>query len=260
VALLLSEHADLRSDQVVEVVRRTAKPLPSLAGKTVSGGMVDAAELLTFDPSGDIPGVPFPGQSGATVNGELTDSKIDVVYRLELAAGELLELDLTGPANADFDLHLFGPKATTVFSTDGLLASSEGLTSTETIEYRVLETGTYYVDVYAYSGTGPFSLTASWANRPGVYENNNAAVVFGQHFRTNANNASHSGSTIRQTHATLGDVSTRWAELSFYGSGVATSPSSTLPTAWSTCRSTVSPIRRSACTRPRRSTSSRCSR
>jgi thermitase len=46
VALLVAQHPEYSAAQLVQRVLATTKPLPSLAGRTVSGGLVDAAKAL----------------------------------------------------------------------------------------------------------------------------------------------------------------------------------------------------------------------
>lgn len=49
-ALILSQYPQLSALQVKERILNSVKPLPSLQGKTVSGGMVDAYAALTWQP------------------------------------------------------------------------------------------------------------------------------------------------------------------------------------------------------------------
>ncbi len=49
-ALILSQYPQLSALQVKENILNSVKPLPSLQGKTVSGGMVDAYAALTWQP------------------------------------------------------------------------------------------------------------------------------------------------------------------------------------------------------------------
>ena len=46
VALVMSQHPEYTPQQVVQTINSTTKPLPSLAGKTISGGMIDAYNAL----------------------------------------------------------------------------------------------------------------------------------------------------------------------------------------------------------------------
>jgi hypothetical protein len=51
VALVAGQHPELTAPALVQRIIATVKPLPSLAGTTVSGGMVDAYNALTSTPS-----------------------------------------------------------------------------------------------------------------------------------------------------------------------------------------------------------------
>lgn len=52
VSLLVGLHPDWLAEQLVQRVRATVKPLPGLAGKTVTGGIVDAAQAVGVAGSG----------------------------------------------------------------------------------------------------------------------------------------------------------------------------------------------------------------
>jgi subtilisin family serine protease len=58
VSLVEGLHPNLTAAELVYLVRATTKPLPSLVGKTISGGMVDAAQAL---------GLPGSGQDGGGI-------------------------------------------------------------------------------------------------------------------------------------------------------------------------------------------------
>jgi Bacterial Ig-like domain len=65
-----------------------------------------------------------------------------------------------GPVGTDFDLYLFDQTATTVLSTNGLVAKSIGPTSTETISHPSSSGGTFYIDLNGASGAqGTYTLT-----------------------------------------------------------------------------------------------------
>jgi thermitase len=73
VALLVAQHPEYTAAQLVQRVLATTKPLSSLAGRTVSGGIVDAAKAL--------------GVSGATAS-PLTLGSDDAVLAMILASPE----------------------------------------------------------------------------------------------------------------------------------------------------------------------------
>jgi hypothetical protein len=51
VALLAGLHPELSAERLVDIIRATTKPIPGVAMKTVTGGMVDAYQALTADPA-----------------------------------------------------------------------------------------------------------------------------------------------------------------------------------------------------------------
>jgi serine protease len=84
-----------------------------------------------------------PGRS--QVAGDIEDG-----YRVTLAAGQVLTLTIGDAIAGDLDLYLFDEAG-------NLVASSEGVGVTETI--TVTTSGTYIIDVYAYSGATNYVLT-----------------------------------------------------------------------------------------------------
>jgi thermitase len=104
----------------------------------------------------NIPGVPLPA---SPVNGALNKSTDEAdVYRVELAAGEQLSVQMTGPAPpTDYDLYLFGPGSTSIY-TDTPVATRESSASAETMRYVARSSGTYYLVAYSFEGSGPYRL------------------------------------------------------------------------------------------------------
>jgi predicted ribosomally synthesized peptide with SipW-like signal peptide len=82
----------------------------------------------------------------------------DNVYRVSLTAGQTYWFWLDGPTTADLDLFLYNPDATTVDSTATIVDGSAVDGSQEWFSHYADRTGYYYVDVYAYSGSGSFTL------------------------------------------------------------------------------------------------------
>ena len=77
VALVEGLHPELTAPEVVQWIDATVKPLPSLQGTTISGGMVDAYNAVTYTPSPQ-------GQSISS----LTRSQADPGQRRELDPGD----------------------------------------------------------------------------------------------------------------------------------------------------------------------------
>ncbi len=75
----------------------------------------------------------------------------DDYFSIHLTAGQTLTATMTGPNDADFDLYLYN-------SNGNIVARSEEFTSSETIIYTTVVSGTYYINPYAYSGFGTYYL------------------------------------------------------------------------------------------------------
>lgn len=103
----------------------------------------------------DIPGVALPADpvSGALDYG--TD--IDDVFSVSLSEGERLTVSLAAPAGSDFDLHLYGPEATSVLVADPL-ASAETTGYPDTLSFVAPADGVYFLDAFCFSGTGGYQL------------------------------------------------------------------------------------------------------
>lgn len=99
-----------------------------------------------------IPASPFVG----TLDGD-TETDIDDVYAVNLSAGQSLTVALKGPGDADFDLYLYAPGTTDV-EVDPVEASSDWSGSIELLNYVADVSGTYYLDVYAFQGSGSYTL------------------------------------------------------------------------------------------------------
>ncbi len=81
------------------------------------------------------------------------------VYNVQLAEGKKYTFKLTGPAGVDYDLALWDPKATSLWSREPVRFSA-GSGSSETITYTVPagKGGRYYVAVFSYGGSGGYKL------------------------------------------------------------------------------------------------------
>src|SRR3990172_4277003 len=82
-----------------------------------SSGVARAAD------DSDIPGVPLPG---SVATGQLGGPIYDHVYSIDIPAQRILLVSLIGDPGTDFDLYLFNSTATTVYSTQGQGAASNG--------------------------------------------------------------------------------------------------------------------------------------
>lgn len=179
-ALLMAAHPEWSVAKVKQQIMTTTKPLSSMAGKSVSGGLVDALAAVTGSDDNDVPGIPYPAW-GAWVNDRLDGdnfSDLDDVYRVTLKKGQPVRVELHGAPGTDFDLYLFGPQTTTVNDISTLMAWSESYGSNEFIEYTAPADGTYYIDAFGYQGNGTYSMKAEWGFGPGWYDANHPALTW----------------------------------------------------------------------------------
>ncbi|MBC9784485.1 S8 family serine peptidase [Heliobacterium chlorum] len=209
-ALLYSQNPGLSATDVINRLKNTGTPLGSLQGYVGSGRMINAYNALTNSgpiSDNDIPGVPF---KDAFVEENLTEqSDTDDVYSVYLEQGQPFSINLSGQSGTDFDLYLYSPYATTVNNSEGMLAFSENVASSEeSIKYTAPESGVYYIDVYTYKGTGSYYLYTG--NGPGVYEDTSSQLQYSGPW-ANLSGA-YSNGTAKQINA-RGSV-----ELTFVGS------------------------------------------
>lgn len=178
-ALVLSRYPDLDPVGVKQKIMNTCDPDPYFAGLTVTGGIVDAAKAVV-DPNDEIPGVPYPS-SGKTVTGNLdsSGSDLDDVFKIYLPEGSSVQATMKGNGTADYDLYLYSPEATTVSDVDQIVAASENYgPGDETINYTAPYSGYYYIDVFAYAGSGNYTLTATWGNNNGIYDDSSSVLDY----------------------------------------------------------------------------------
>ncbi|MHB1450810.1 MAG: cell wall-binding repeat-containing protein [Coriobacteriia bacterium] len=111
----------------------------------------------------DIPGAPLMAPLQSATYSSMLNWVIDTddVLPLELVAGDTVTLTLAheqpGPTD-DFDLFLCAPDAVSVLDEGYVAWSLTEDTSAETLTYTAGVSGTYYVDVYAYDGSGAYTL------------------------------------------------------------------------------------------------------
>lgn len=138
-------------------VRSFAKPgvRLAIAVLVVAATVPVAAPPAMGAADDDIPGVAIPASPIAGTLDEATD--FDDVYAVNLNAGQSITVALKGPGNADFDLYLYPPGSTDM-TVDPLAAGSSASGSVELLNYTAEGPGTYYLDVYSYSGSGGYTL------------------------------------------------------------------------------------------------------
>ncbi|TCP31763.1 subtilase family protein [Scopulibacillus darangshiensis] len=176
-ALLYSEHPDFTPEKVSSLLQKSGKASITLSGKVKSGKMVDAYRALTFsngDGDNDIPGTPFKGPEVKGTLDQKTDT--DDVYSLDMKAGETITLYLGGEKGTDYDLYLFNKGTKTIQSLEDMMVYSENEGTQEAITFTAKQEGTYYIDVYAYQGTGSYTLVSG--NGPGTYDDASSAITY----------------------------------------------------------------------------------
>ncbi|MDR4949950.1 S8 family serine peptidase [Neobacillus cucumis] len=171
-ALVLATHPSYTAANIKQALMDTSKKLSTLTGKVVSGGLINVGSAVSYtaDNDNDIPGTTWTGSKVSNSLDAATDT--DDVYAVTLSKGEKITASLSGAAGTDFDLYLYDSKATTVKSSDGILKSSEkGGTSSESVTFVAPAAGTYYLDTYAYSGKGTYTLSVTLGGTAGIYDN-----------------------------------------------------------------------------------------
>ena len=109
----------------------------------------------------NLPGIALPA---SPVHGTLDQSgDLADIYQIDLQAGQQLSVYMAGPTSADFDLWLFGPGSTSI-DVDAPIVKRESAYSDELLRYAATAPGTYSVMVYAYRGSGAYSL--DWSVDP----------------------------------------------------------------------------------------------
>ncbi|MDO8942018.1 MAG: cell wall-binding repeat-containing protein, partial [Desulfobacterales bacterium] len=81
-------------------------------------------------------------------------------YKWTLSEGQRFEATLTAEAGTDFDIYLYGPDGVTP------LAWSNGGSYPEHLMWDVTATGTYYIEVVSFSGSGAYGVEFSTVATP----------------------------------------------------------------------------------------------
>jgi Bacterial pre-peptidase C-terminal domain len=88
-------------------------------------------------------------------------SAVRDVFSVHLQSGQTLDASMTADLGTDFDLFLYGPKVTSIDeTTTPRMTWSAGPTSVEHFTFMAADSGTYYLDVHAFSGSGLYTLDA----------------------------------------------------------------------------------------------------
>ncbi|RXJ02246.1 hypothetical protein DS745_07610 [Anaerobacillus alkaliphilus] len=182
-ALIKSLHPSIKPEETIELVKKSGKYVSSLEGLVSSSKVVSAYNSLKANASQvkhDIPGIPVESE---IIEGQLdNNNNSDDVYSIMLNKGQKLQLSLTGDTGTDFDLYLFNPQSKTVHLSEGIIAYSENPnTSNEKITFIAKENGLYFINIFAYSGTGNYTLSIGLEDQvygAGVYEENHPGLIY----------------------------------------------------------------------------------
>ena len=142
-----------------------------LATALVLTAMLTAASpaAATAPPDDVLPGTPLPPSVVSDSLDAATDPRD--CYHVALTAGETLQLSLStdsalATADCDLDIYLYGPGAAPGVPSQATAVAKADLPLyyPETLSYRAPATGTYYIELSAFRGSGPAHLT--WAILP----------------------------------------------------------------------------------------------
>lgn len=212
-ALVLSRYSSYTPAILRDAIVQTVTPLSSLKGLIGKEGLINSGGAVKYQPDNDIPGLPFPATSVNNTLSSTTD--LDDVYSIKLQKGEKVAVTLSGATGTDFDIYLYNPTATTVKSSAGMVAYSEKSgTSSESFTYIAMEDGTYYLDVYAYKGSGSYTAKALFGATAGTYENTSKEIGYIGTWG-NISNSNTSGGSYASTN-TVGSK----AQFVFNGTGI----------------------------------------
>jgi len=130
---------------------------------TGEGAYVDEVSITGSGSGGaddDIPGVAIPSSPFTGSLSRATD--YDDVFQIALTAGQTLTAGLTGPSGSDFRLYLYAPGTASVKdpNTPFVAGATKG-SYPRSFSYTPTQSGTYYLDVYSYSGDGGYTVTYS---------------------------------------------------------------------------------------------------
>jgi uncharacterized membrane protein len=103
-------------------------------------------------------GTPWgPLTSGQTIQSQICPGDPRDLYYFNAGGAVQVTIDLTNvPGNADFGLYLWNESGAT-----SLAGSRKGAGQNEHIVYTLPGAGRYYIDVYPWSGSGPYTLQGS---------------------------------------------------------------------------------------------------
>jgi subtilisin family serine protease len=157
------------------------KPLASVQGITVTGGLANALAVIPMaSGDDDLPGKKFASPISNDLGAVREDgtNDIDDVFNVTLQQGELLDITMkrtSGAADNDFDLYVYGPGSSTVNLANGIVAYSENPASEdESIYYIAEKAGKYYINAHAFIGDGNYTIE----RRSVVIDDRNPGLIY----------------------------------------------------------------------------------
>lgn len=81
-------------------------------------------------------------------------------YKIALVAGDRLSVDLSGADGGDFDAYIYAPVG------DDPVAFANDTVYPDRVVFDITQTGTYYIEIEAFGGSGAYTLTWSVAPTP----------------------------------------------------------------------------------------------
>jgi subtilisin family serine protease len=127
------------------------------SNKVTSAGTGSPPKLLYSLLTPETTTPPPSGGTSTTYTGSVSQGSSSWTASFSVTTAGTVKGALTGPSTADFDLYLQKQSSTGSWSD---VASGTGSTSTENVTYTA-GTGNYRWEVYAYSGSGSYSLVST---------------------------------------------------------------------------------------------------
>lgn len=123
-----------------------------------SGAYAINYKILAASANDTIPGMAIPASPFTDSLNDTSD--IDDVFKINLTAGQVLYVTMTGASGTIFDVFLFGPTATDIFW-DNTVALDYGDGYPIRLQFTVPSggSGTYYLDTYCAYGIGSYTIT-----------------------------------------------------------------------------------------------------
>lgn len=144
----------LRPANLINVVRESAGSPPPAQ----QAGLPPSNEPDTFEPNNDQDHATGPLTSGETVQAYISWEQDVDLYFINVASTQPISVSLTDiPSSTDYDLYLLDSR--------NVVASSEGQTSKEFIQFSPPQSGTYWIAVTTYGGSStssPYALVATF--------------------------------------------------------------------------------------------------